>query len=653
MEIDGQPHWRVRFQAELWPAFEDFRNFVCLVWDHLGLPSPTRAQLEVAHRLQYGADTTAWLRLDPEDRACLLKEPREDVVRAFRFLGKSFISSAFVIWRLMRNPRDEHCLILSATGSKAKEFVDMTKGLLQSLDCVTWLLEGSLEGGARRRDMADRFDVGAASIKQSFSVKAVGIDGQITGSRATLLLADDIEIPGNSGTEEARGRVLHKIRSDFPWITRTNMGKGDILFLGTPQTEESVYNVLVKEMGYACFTIPARVPAADKLKNYILETIDHRKVDILAPYLRADLESGVLAHGDVTDGRFSVEDLEKEEAKGRSHFALQMMLDTSLSDAERYPLKQFDLIVLDAHHTKAPLMVQWGHEGDKKNRVQNIPNLGFAGDHLLRPLKIDTEWRPYEGKVLWVDPAGRGKDECAWCVMGQLAGTLFVLRIGSHKGDPAEAMVMIAADAKRYDVNVVEVEPNFGQGMWVAGFQPILTKLWNDKKIQFLNNDARISAKAEARKAKIRGEVAMGGCSIQESEWAVGQKEVRIIDTLEPVMTAHRLVISEEVLKLDVKSTEENYVYSFLRQLTHLTRDRRSLRHDDRVECVAGAVGHFIKAMEIDHVQAKKGVHDAEKDLEIEHFIEDFNAGFNLGAGRGRGRRGVDGVREEVTQVKL
>ena len=65
-------------------------------------------------------------------------------------------------------------------------------------------------------------------------------------------------------------------------------------------------------------------------------------------------------------------------------------------------------------------------------------------------------------------------------------------------------------------LSVLEVEPNFGQGMWVAAFQPILAKFW-----------------------------AKGGATVQESEWAKGQKEVCIIDTLEPVLTQHRLVVAE------------------------------------------------------------------------------------------------------------
>jgi hypothetical protein len=610
MMVGEQPHWEARFPAEVWPAFEDFRNFLALVWSHLGLPEPTPAQYEIAHRLQYGADSEEWSLLGKEQRHALLTEPRNDIVRAFRSIGKSYITAAFVIWRIMRNPRDEKVLVVSATGSKAKEFVDQVKGVLESLELVQWLLQGSREGGARRRDMADKFDVVGASISQSYSLKAVGINGQVTGSRATLLVADDIEIEANSKTEDARQRILNSVRSDFGPVTKTEMGKGDIIFLGTPQTEESVYNVLVIEMGYSCFCVPARFPAPEKLKNYVLQRESGETTDILAFYLRALHDDGKLPHLAPTDTRFGNEELLKDEAKGRAHFALQYMLDTSLSDAERYPLKLHDLIVFSVNQAKAPLMVQWGKDTNGKNLIGDIPNLGFSGDHLLRPLFVDHEWRDYEGSVLFVDPSGRGADETGWTIVKSLGGMLFVLANRGISGDPAQAMLQIALDAKRFNVNVIEVEPNFGGGMWTTAFQPVLTKVWP------------------------------GGCTVLDSEWARGQKETRIIDTLEPVLTQHRLVVSEEVLREDAKLDERKFSLMF--QLTHITRERGALRHDDRLDSLAGAVAHFMRTMAMDADQAREAQLAAEKDALIEQFFEDLESPFERSFGSHKINRSVN-----------
>jgi hypothetical protein len=607
--VDGRPHWETNFPKEVWGAFDDFRNFLFLVWQHLGLPAPTPAQYEIAHRLQFGLDTVEWVEMGDEWDVTL---PREDIIRCFRSLGKSYITSAYAIWRLMRNPRDEKIMVVSATGSKSKEFVAQTKGICQSMPLVQWLLEGTRDSGASRRDMAEQFDVAGASLSQSYSVAARGITGQITGSRATLLIADDIEVERNSLTEEARQRIVKIVQSDFVPITKTEHGKGDIIFLGTPQTEESVYNTLVKEMGFKCFTIPVRYPDRDKLKNYLLTNNQNgAEVNILARYLRAQFEEGTISYGQTTDSRFGSEELIGIEAKGKASFALQYMLDTSLSDAERYPLRQSDLVVMACNPAKAPLTVQWGRHNDKHNLIKDIANVGFSGDHFLRPLFMDNEWEKYEAKVLFVDPSGRGADETAWAVVGVLNGLMYVLHVAGYAADPAEAMTRIALDARKYDVQTVEVEPNFGQGMWVTAFQPILSKIWP------------------------------GGCTVKESEWAKGQKEARIIDTLEPVMAHHRLVFDEDMVRRESKC--EDHRYSLLYQLTHITRDRGSLRHDDRLDALAGAVAHFQRSMAMDVHEAAKGVLDDRMDQEIDDFLEYME-------GRTHGIRGVrkGGERTEV-----
>jgi hypothetical protein len=605
LQLEGRPHWEVVFPQEVWGAYEDFRNFLYLVWKHLGLPEPTPAQYEIAHRLQHGVDTA-----EAAD-GVEVSGPREDIIRCFRSLGKSYITSAYAIWRLMRNPRDEKVMVVSATGSKSKEFVAQTKGILESMELVQWLLDGTRDTGATRRDQADQFDVAGASLSQSYSVAARGITGQITGSRATLLIADDIEVERNSLTEEARSRIIRIIQSDFVPITKTEHGKGDIILLGTPQTEESVYNKLVSDMGFRCFTIPVRYPSVDKQKNYLMQSNQTgNTVDILAPYLRRLFEMGELAYNQSTDSRFGEEELIQIESKGRASFALQYMLDTSLSDAERYPLRQSDLIVMSCNPVKAPLTVQWGRHNDKHNYAKEIPNVGFSGDHFLRPLFMDTEWEPYESKVLFVDPSGRGKDETAWAVVGVLNGIMYVLQCTGFASDPAEAMTRIAMDAKKYNVSTVEVEPNFGQGMWVTAFQPILSKIW------------------------------AGGCTVQESEWAKGQKEGRIIDTLEPVMAQHRLVLDEDLALREARA--EDHRFSLLYQLTHITRDRGALKHDDRLDALAGAVAHYQRSMGQDVNEAARAVLDQRMDDEIEDFMEWFNQG-----GKVRGvKRG--GERTEV-----
>lgn len=611
----GAPWWH-RYPED--PVLSDFRNLVFLVWEHIGLPSPTPAQFEIAYFLQHGwagygtrpdgeivhwygdeaiePDRTGWAR-------CVEKSDlgRSEILEAFRGIGKSYLTAAFALWRLLLDPVDTKILVVSASSSKAKEFVNQTKTILMTMD-----LFEHLRPGRDQRDQADRFDVWGASISQSPSVKAAGITGQITGSRATLIIADDIEVTDNSRTEEARLRLLQKV-NEFDAIKVT--GYAEVLFLGTPQTEESIYGRLVKERGYNCWCLPARFPRKDKREDYKLTRDNGEIVDILAPLARAADRDPRLEWLPTDPERFNEAQLADRESKGRAFFALQYMLDTSLSDAERYPLKAHDLIVMSINPFKAPQTVQWGHDSNGKNKRPDIPNHGFTGDYWLGPMFVDQEWREFDQAVLFVDPSGRGKDETAWAVVKTLNGMMYVTEVGGYAGDPAEAMQRIAQAAKRQNVHEVLVEPNYAGAVWIAAFQPVLAAVWPAEK---------------------PGDTA--GCTVLEAEWSRTQKEVRIIDTLEPVMTLHRLVLDERVAR------DETLMY----QITHISRDRGCLAHDDRVDALAGAVARFTSTLMLDVKDAAKAQKDAERDADLEDFIESCEHTERYGARTGRTTDGED-----------
>lgn len=571
-----------------------------LVWDHLALPPPTPAQYDIGYFLQhgwagYGQDAEGryfeWFgnELEEPDRTGVtrLAEPsvfREDVLEAFRGIGKSYLTSAYVLWRLKRDPYTEKCLIISASGSKAKEFVSMTKTLLNTMDMFA-----ELRSRDDQRDTAYAFDVNGASISQSPSVKAVGITGQITGSRATLIVPDDIEVVDNSRTVEARERLLYKT-NEFSAIKVT--GGADVICLGTPQTEESIYTKLIKNQGYLGWILPARYPVLEKRDSYRITREGGQVIDCLCPRARAvDLDPS-LSWTPTDAERFNEFELLNRESKGRAYFALQFQLDTSLSDAERYPLKLRDLIVMHidtaSKLSKAPRGVVWGPDTGGKNRRDDLGVVGFSGDHWLGPLFVDPEWASFEQAVMFVDPSGRGADETAWAVVKVLNGLMYVLEVDGFSGDPAEAMVRLALCAKHHNVNEIVVEPNFAGGVWVNAFSPILAKQWPATK---------------------PGETC--GCSVIESKWAKGQKEQRIIDTLEPVMSSHRLIFNESVAK------DEVLCY----QLTHISRERGSLSHDDRVDALAGAVSHLHLVLAQDVQQAVADMEEAWKDEELQSFL--------------------------------
>ena len=120
--------------------------------------------------------------------------PKRRTIAAFRGCGKSTLSAMYILWRLFHNP-DEKILVVSASLTRSEA---LTAWLLKTIGDVPWLrhmLPDSHDGRYSRIS----FDVGTCKyIEQSPSVRAAGIQGQITGSRASLILADDVETPSAS-----------------------------------------------------------------------------------------------------------------------------------------------------------------------------------------------------------------------------------------------------------------------------------------------------------------------------------------------------------------------------------------------------------------------------------------------------------------------
>ena len=112
---------------------------------------------------------------------------------------------------------------------------------------------------------------------------------------------------------------------------------------------------------------------------------------------------------DSTDpDRFDDDDLlQRESSMGRSNFMLQFMLDTSLSDSEKFPLKMADLIVISVNPTEAPDNVIWC--SDPRNVIKDLPTVGLPGDYFHSPMQLQGEWTPYQETICSVDPSGRGK----------------------------------------------------------------------------------------------------------------------------------------------------------------------------------------------------------------------------------------------------
>jgi hypothetical protein len=500
---------------------DDFRYFLWFILNHLKLKA-TKRQLQVALLLQHG--------------------PRRHMIQGFRGLGKSWITAAFVLWCLYRDP-NERILVVSANEYKATEFSTFTRRLIDEIELLHFLRPRS-----GQRDATMAFDVGPSDAAQAPSVRAAGIFGQITGGRASTIVPDDVEVPKNSLTQVMRERLSEAIK-EFDAVI---VPGGRIKYLGTPQTEESVYRVLPGR-GYQIDVIPARYPT--QLQKYD---------GTLLAALRDELKANPKLAGHTTDPeRFTDLDLaEREASYGRSGFALQFMLDTSLSDAERYPLKTADFVCIDVDDEKAPAKLVW--TSDPRMAIPDVDNLGFNGDRLYRPMSTSETLLDYQGRLLVIDPSGRGKDETAFVVLYHMGGMVYLRRTGGFTdGYGDKTLEGLANIAKAHKVNRILVESNMGDGMFSALLKPHLTKIYP--------------------------------CTIEEIR-AAGQKEVRIIEDLEPVLNQHRLVIDAGTARRDT----QDGVMSLLYQLTHITRDRGALKHDDRVDCLAHGVRFFMRQLQQD-----------------------------------------------------
>ncbi len=533
------------------PRLKDFRNFLFLVWDHLGLPEPTQVQYDIADYIQNG--------------------PKRRCVMAFRGVGKSWITSAFVVHQLLLDPT-KNILVVSASKQRADDFSTFTLRLIDEMPLLQ-----HLKPHDSQRNSKVSFDVGPAPAAHAPSVTSKGLTSQITGSRADLIIADDAESLTNSATQMMRDKMSEQVK-EFDAVLKPG---GAILYLGTPQTEASIYNQL-PERGYEIRIWPARMPTEKQRLGYGKR---------LAPMIVGmDLEEGE----PVDPKRFNTYDLlEREASYGKSGFALQFMLDTSLSDVDRYPLKLSDLVIMRLDKEQAPEKILWA--GSPEYAYKDLPCVGMAGDRYYMPMGVSGEFMNYQGSVLAIDPSGRGKDETAYAVVKMLNSQLFVTAAGGLPGgyddDTLKALAMIAKD---HSVSEVIIESNFGDGMFTALFQPVLAKIHR--------------------------------VTINEVRHSV-QKEKRILDVLEPVMNRHKLIVDESVIQSDFNSTQhlpadKSLKYQLFYQMTRLTRDRGSLAHDDRLDVLAIAVNYWTEQMSRDVDEAMHYHKNEKLQRELESFTE-------------------------------
>ena len=151
----------------------------------------------------------------------------------------------------------------------------------------------------------------------------------------------------------------------------------------------------------------------------------------------------------------------------------------------------------------------------------------------------------------------------------------------------------ILRGCKKFGVTSLVIETNFGDG--------IVSELFKKHLIQTKQN-----IHIEEVRANVR-------------------KEDRIIDSLEPILNQHRLVVDRGVIDWDYRSNreaapEERLLYMLFYQMSRMCRQKGAVKHDDRLDCLAQGVKYFTDAL---HISASEEI-KRRKQEDFQNILEDF-----------------------------
>ena len=470
-------------------------------------------------------------------------EPHK-IMMAQRGLSKSLTSQILVVWFFLNDP-NEHILVMSAGASRAVNYTQFVQKLVRLLPVTTNMTpRNNIE-----RTSGQSFDIAGAMSSDSPSLYAAGAGNQVTGMRATRIIYDDIE------TAQVVESAVLSTKIDSYAMEAQNLlmsGYDWSLTCCTPHSMSSMYIDWIAN-GFKPMVIPSQYPINDTIYW-----------GGLAPYIVERIKKDPTLIGQAIDERLDINFLESKKMRiGRSKYKLQYMIDTSESDDLKHPLKLADLIVMDVDIDEAPLKIS--HSSMPDNNLY-IKHNGFKSDKLYGPSYVSDERQPYEMKILSIDPSGRGADSTGAAMIFSLNTRLFIKKItGLPGGYDDNTLMSIATMCRDYSIDVLLVESNFGDGAFVRLLDPYLR---------------RISPLTEIDEIRV-----------------TGQKEIRIIEALEPMMNQHRIVLDKSALDDDYRQSR---VHSFTEQATKITKQRGCLRHDDVLDATANGIIYMLDKMSDD-----------------------------------------------------
>jgi len=491
---------------------------------------------------------------------------------ATRGFGKTYLESAAVAcWRLYRDHRRKIVII-----SKGQQSINRTSTLIRGWIGSVWFLNHLLPRKGQR-DSVTAFDIGPGGADRQPSVSVLGISGQLESNRGHTVIFDDCETKANSITFESRERLWTLLSDATNWLYPSmSIEAGEcrdpmeILHTLTPKHEETYARRLEEELGVTVFAFPLCAPMPDE------------HTFTLHPTLQGMIDTGEIKPGECfLSHRFTPADVALRRMN-RSEWLRENQLVRTLGDADQYPLKLENFIVYDSDGPTAPLFLQWGKShNDASTACQDIKSHGIGTDVFYRSAHVPNEHAPFTGTRMRIDPAGKGADKTGFAVVSHLNGFYHVRRLGGLTGGATDANMATLAKIA-YDTNCtqINVEENFGGDAYVALLQIHVQRLRCGK--------GERSDRPDGFACHVNG--------VRSS----GQKELRIIDGIEPVLNAHRIVIPSAVAANP----------AFQHQVSRITRDRGCLEHEDELDALAGCLSDWQDTFRADHKDPAKAAQD-------------------------------------------
>jgi hypothetical protein len=575
---------------------ELFPYFLTYVMRETGLigpeEEPTRMQLLIADWLGEGLGEGLG---ESGSQFCMAS-----ITAAYREASKSYIAGVLALHRLCLDPVNEKVLLIGATAKKPTEISDRMQKTVAAVD-----LFEPLRPRRDQRQSVIAWDVGPSSIDDAPSVRVSGIlSPGLTGSRATFIIPDDIETLSNSITPLKQQRLAAAYNEVTAIIKVPAPGqmRRAIRGLGTPHVETSLYLELSRNRGYAIRYFPARYPNPS----------DENEWGCYGGNLCQQLVEEIKQHpwliGMPTDPeRFPEEVLAEKETQGtRAWVQLQYQLNCRLSTAEKYPCRLGDLLVLSLDGKALPELLAWS--GSPEQRINpfgvksELQCVGMGSDRFYHRPVMQGGWLPRSEvwrTAMAIDPSARGRDEMAWVVLAELNGNVFALDWGGTQAGFEDAtLTALCEKAKQWGVQVVLPEPNYGGGMFNQILLPHMQRIYPN-------------------------------CSIlgpDEVPWSTAQKEVRIVNTVAPLVQQHRLVVNEARIQSEWEEAERDpetgHQRTLMFQLSRVTTDRNCLQWIDRLDALAIGCAWFEESAAQDQAKVTEQ-RNAEKLQSVMDAIHD------------------------------